>query len=201
MSVKNLAVTFLSLTLAACATSEADDRDQEEASHVDELEDVLLNGGALAVRVPALPKPSLPVCEEELCGDEAVQGGCCLSEHGTLCYSCELPVPPTDVEPSECQQDTECGDVMEGNRCAVDSGGRGTCYRICGGGLGFTCEEGEICMTPFVTFEQDGSGVCISPPGAEEEAQIDWSSTAAKAMEANKVDHLKDGILKHSQTQ
>ncbi len=205
-------VSFLSLALTACSASESsesfDERDGDDSAdadptssgllYADEIEDVLLNGGALAYRVPEFSHSILPPCSEELCAEGDSIGGCCASASGVLCYSCELPVEVMPIHLSECHQDLDCGDVMVGNRCAVDSGGRGSCYQLCGGALGFTCEADEICMTPIVNFGQDGSGVCISPLLTEEEDEINWTSTVAHALSPNRVDHLKDGIVKHA---
>jgi hypothetical protein len=94
MSAKIVVVSVLALSLAACAQHDVEDPKQQEA--IEAIEDTLWNGGPLAVSLDPVRGVTLDACAEELCVD-GEPGGCCASELGTLCFTCEVPRPPVEV--------------------------------------------------------------------------------------------------------
>jgi hypothetical protein len=191
MSVKIALVSVLALSLAACA--EADVEDPELTDAIDAIEETLNEGGPVAVSLEPVRGVRLEDCGEELCVD-GTPGGCCASERGTICFTCEVPPPP--VELSECEEHTDCGPFLEGNRCAVDSNDHGSCYRVCGGPYGFTCDEGQICMTPYIASAPNPVGFCFSPP-EDLELEIDWDVIAANAkVHPSRGERLKGDLAK-----
>ena len=186
-------VSSLALSLVACdQTSDVDDLDSgADVEEIAAIEETVIYGGSVGFRVNrVLPETELAACGLERCG-EGTSGGCCESEQGPICFSCELP-PAVRIEPSECEEHADCGPFEEGNRCAHDEWEGATCYRLCGGLLGFTCEEGDICMTPLADVDQGSPGFCFTPPA--EEVEIDWAKLAELASPAPRFEHLKDGL-------
>jgi hypothetical protein len=192
-------VSSLALSLVACDQTTDDHDPAADVEGIEAIEETLIHGGSVAFQVnTVLPKTHLAACSEQPCGEEQ-NAGCCESEQGTICYSCELP-PAVRIEPSECEEHADCGPFEEGNRCAHDEYEGATCYRLCGGALGFTCDEGQICMMPLVNVDhglayvhQGSPGFCFTPPA--EEVDIDWAQIAKLASPAPRYEHLKEGLV------
>jgi hypothetical protein len=156
MFARSIAALLVSSLVVACTDLESEA--PHEPEEIEVIDEVLRFGGELVLREPV--RFELPACGHERLCVPGVEMGCCESEEGPTCFTCERPA--FERPESECQRHVECGDE-ENARCAVEDG-VGVCYRLCGGREELGCEEDEACMRPPSDVDSEGLGVCREHP-------------------------------------
>jgi hypothetical protein len=105
MLARTLAALLATSLVIGCADPESETPHLEEEAEA--IDDVLRFGGELVVDLDARSL-DLPECGiGRLCAP-GVELGCCESEEGPVCFSCERPV--YERPESECERDADCGE-------------------------------------------------------------------------------------------